>query len=714
MKFIASSTFAVLFCWCASCAAQPLAPTTPEPAPHGAIPTAQHLRWHSYEFYAFVHFNMNTFTGVEWGHGTETPEHFNPIAFDANQWCALFKECGLTGVIITAKHHDGFCLWPSAFTEHDVASSPWRDGEGDVIKELAEACARHGLFLGIYISPWDRNNPIYGRDDEAYNHYFAGQMEELLGNYGDVAEVWWDGANGDRNNPDKHQEYDWDLFNDTVTRLQPEAVTFGPPYANMPIGTRWVGNERGYANATQWSTYPMDVPERAGELNIGQEGADTWFPAESDVSIRPGWYWTADTDDRVKSVDQLLEIYYNSVGHNTNLLLNFPVDNRGLVHENDAAALRAMTDILKATFANDLAEQGEAHADNVRGNDPFFAAGRAVDGDNETYWATDDGVTTGQITVTFGAPTTFNRIMLQEHITLGQRIRAWTIEARVDGHWQPIVQGTTVGYKRIARFDTTTADAIRLNITDSAACPTLSTLGVFVAPAEVTITPESRVFIGSTTVTLEADLPGQTIHYTLDGSEPTAQSPVYEAPITVEQSATLRAVAVHDGIASPLLASVALEGYTEADLAAALEFVRAPDAGLAVARYEDGWQTLDQMADREPVSRGECEAFGIDALTRNDHAALAFTGFINVPEDGIYEFFTTSDDGSRLYIGDEQVVENDGLHGMIERSGQVGLQAGYHAIRVEYFNATGGKGLEVRWAGPGIEKGTIPDGVLFR
>ncbi|MEM9416722.1 MAG: PA14 domain-containing protein, partial [Planctomycetota bacterium] len=417
----------------------------------------------------------------------------------------------------------------------------------------------------------------------------------------------------------------------------------------------------------------------------------------------------------VKSVDHLLDIYYNSVGHNTNLLLNFAIDNRGLVHENEAAALRQMTDILKATFAENLAIGHAAIGDyHYRGNDPFYGPARANDGDNSTYWATDDGVTQGTIVLQLGPnPTTFNRVVLQEHIPLGQRVRAWNIEARIDREWRVIAEGTTIGYKRIVRFDTVSANGIRLNITDSRACPTISTLGVYCAPAEVTITPEARVFIGQTTVTLDADLPNQSIHYTLDGSEPTDQSPVYDGPIAVDETCTLRAVAVTEaGVASPLVASVELVGYDAADLKEGVVFVREPDAGLSVARYEGGWQTLDQMADREPVSSGTCESFDINELTRNDHAALAFTGYINVPADGIYEFFTSSDDGSRLYIGEELVANNDGLHGMVEASGQVGLRAGYHPIRVEYFNATGGKGLEVHWAGPGIEKQALPGEVL--
>lgn len=716
MKSSTISTLLLLLAAAGCASAQaPLAPVSaPPPAPHGAVPTEAHLRWHSQQFYAFVHFNMNTFTGVEWGRGTESPEAFRPSELDANQWCQLFKECGLTGVIITAKHHDGFCLWPSAFTEHDVANSPWRDGKGDVIRELSDACVAHGLFLGIYISPWDRNNPIYGRDDDAYNKYFIGQMEELLTNYGAVAEIWWDGANGDRDNPEKHQEYDWPAFNETVMRLQPDSVTFGPPYGNMPVGARWVGNERGYANATQWSTYPINVPERAGELNIGVEGADTWFPAESDVSIRPGWYWTEESDDKVKSVAELLDIYYASVGHNTNLLLNFPVDSRGLVHENDATALRKMTDILRATFAVDLALGQPATASHTRGAGLFFGASRVTDGDRGTYWAADDGQLEATVTVELDRAQPVNRAVFQEYVELGQRVRAWDLEARVDGDWRPVASGTTIGYKRIASFDAVTADALRLHITDSRACPTIATIGAHLSPATVSIAPQSRVFMGSTTVELDVDLPGCDVHYTLDGSAPSLASPKYAAPILVTGSLTVRAAAARAGRLSPIVSSVDLVGYSAASLRTPVMFFREPDAGLLVERFEGGWQTLDQMAEREPVSQGTCAQFDARECSRADHAALAFKGHVLVPSAGIYEFFTWSDDGSRLFIGSEMVVENDGLHGMREVGGLVGLHAGYHPIRVEYFNATGTSDLQVRWSGPGIIKQPIPAEVLFQ
>jgi alpha-L-fucosidase len=466
--------------------AAPANPPAP-PAPHGALPTPQQLAWHDHKFYAFVHFNMNTFTGIEWGHGTESPREFNPTQLDCRQWCALFKECGLTGVILTAKHHDGFCLWPSRFTEHDVANSTWREGKGDVVKELAAACKEHGLWLGIYISPWDRNNSLYGKDDAAYNDYYVGQMEELLTNYGPIAEVWWDGANGDRNNPEKHQEYDWPRFIRAVRRLQPEAVIFAPPYS--PGDIRWVGNEEGHAAETQWATYPASVAEDPKTLNVGIEGATTWMPAETDVSIRGDWYWNPTNAKRLHTADELLDIYYASVGRNTNLLLNFPVDTRGLVPEGDAARLREVTKILKDTFKTDLAAGRPATATNVRGDSTQFAASNLTDSDASTYWSTDDSVTTAAVEITLEKPVPINRIALQEHIELGQRVRGWTLAARVAGEWQTLQSGTTIGHLRIASFPTLTADAIRLTIDDSRACPVLESVAVFNAPRAAVVQP---------------------------------------------------------------------------------------------------------------------------------------------------------------------------------------------------------------------------------
>ena len=454
--------------------------TTSPPAPFGAIPTPQQLAWHEHRFYAFVHFNMNTFTGVEWGHGREHPDTFNPTDLDTDQWCRTFKESGLTGVIITAKHHDGFCLWPSDYTDHDVGASSWRNGKGDVIKDLAASCKKYGLWLGVYISPWDRNHPDYGRNDDAYNDFYNNQLTELLTNYGPIAEVWWDGANGDRNNPDKHQDYDWPRFINTVNTLQPNAVIFAPPDANVPGGIRWVGNESGHANPTQWATHPQGIEEDPTTLNTGIEGAPTWFPAETDVSIRKGWYWSADTDDTVKSSTKLVDIYHDSVGHNTNLLLNFAVDNRGHLHPAEVLAIKSTAYELRRMYELDIANTYTgtiATASTTRGLP--FTAQALIDNNDDTYWAAPDNQTKASITIEFAQPETINAAILQEHIELGQRIRAWNLQAQIDGRWITIFEATTIGHHRIARFNPITTDTIRLNITDANSSPTLERLSLY-------------------------------------------------------------------------------------------------------------------------------------------------------------------------------------------------------------------------------------------
>ena len=454
--------------------------TASPPEPHGAIPTPQQLAWHDHRFYAFVHFNMNTFTAVEWGDGREHPDTFNPTDLDTDQWCRIFSESGLTGVIITAKHHDGFCLWPSDYTDHDVAASSWRNGNGDVIRELAESCQKYGLWLGVYISPWDQNHPDYGRNDHAYNDFFNNQLTELLTNYGPIAEVWWDGANGDRNNPEKHQDYDWPRFINTVNTLQPDAVIFAPPNANVPGGIRWVGNEAGHANPTQWSTHPQGIEEDPATLNTGVEGAPTWFPAETDVSIRQGWYWSPDSDNTVKSSTKLVDIYHDSVGHNTNLLLNFAIDNRGQLHPAEVLAIKSTAYELKRMYELDIANTytgTTATASTTRGQP--FTAQALIDNNDSTYWAAPDNQTKATITIEFAQPETINAAILQEHIELGQRIRAWNLQARIDAQWITIFEATTIGHHRIARFNPITTDTIRLNITDANAPPTLERLSLY-------------------------------------------------------------------------------------------------------------------------------------------------------------------------------------------------------------------------------------------
>lgn len=459
------------------------------PAPIGALPSPQQLDWHKMEYYAFVHFNMNTFTDIEWGLGGESSELFNPTELDTRQWARVAKEAGMKAIILTAKHHDGFCLWPSEYTEHSVKNSPWKNGAGDVIKELAAACKEYGLKMGLYLSPWDRNHKDYGTPE--YITYYRNQLKELLTNYGDVFELWVDGANGgdgyygganETRNVDRTTYYDWDNTFALARELQPRIVTFSDGGPEV----RWVGNENGFANATNWA--PLRRAEFAPgvadskQLGTGHEDGTHWVPAECDVSIRPGWYYHQSQDDQVKSLDHLLDIYYKSVGRNGNLLLNLPVDRRGLVHENDVKALMELRKTLDETFANNLAHGKDINASNTRGSQ--YEAGNGMDGNLATYWATNDKTIQSTLEIDFKEETTFNRLILQEYIALGQRIKSFKVEALVNGNYETIATETTIGYKRILRLPDTHAAKLKITFLEAKASPTISNIEVYQATTE--------------------------------------------------------------------------------------------------------------------------------------------------------------------------------------------------------------------------------------
>ena len=448
------------------------------PEPFGATPSERQRAWHELEYYAFVHFNMNTFSGAEWGHGEEPPRLFNPTQLDCRQWARVAKAAGMKGIVLTAKHHDGFCLWDSEYTDHDVASSPWRDGQGDVLRDLAEACREYDLKMGVYLSPWDQHSPVYGTD--GYNAYFMQQLTEVLTNYGDIFEVWFDGAVGPEYKG--QQPYDWEGFIATVREHQPDAVIFSDAGPDI----RWVGTERGFANPTNWSTLNRDeyypgTPDYL-DLRSGNQRGTHWLPAEVDVSIRPGWYYHADEDNQVKSADHLELIYYNAVGRNANLLLNLPVDRRGLVHEHDSAALMQLRQRLDATFTDNRAAYAKTTASAVRGRSDRFGASHLNDGDPDTYWALNDGDTTGSFTLQWDEPQTFNVVEVEEYIPLGQRVETFAVDAWRDGAWQTIGKATSIGNKRWVRIPTTTTDRLRIRITDAMACPAIREVGVYHRP----------------------------------------------------------------------------------------------------------------------------------------------------------------------------------------------------------------------------------------
>ena len=430
------------------------------------VPTPQQLEWQQMEFTAFLHFGMNTFTGNEWGHGTDSPELFNPSELDCEQWVKALKDGGFKMALITAKHHDGFCLWPTATTEYSVKNSPWKNGKGDVVRELRDACEKYGMKFGVYLSPWDRNAVSYG-DSPAYNKFFIEQLTELLSNYGEVHEVWFDGACGEGPNG-KKQEYDWTAILAKIRELQPKAVT-----AIMGDDVRWVGNEGGLGRETEWSATMMapgsytEKNEAMAALGIDNMSKDLgsrellaksqeayWYPSEVDVSIRPGWFYHAEQDEQVRSLANLVNIYYRSVGCNSVLLLNIPPDRRGLIHEVDVQRIKELSEYIGKTFANNYVENGTQ-------------MWKAEVGQSKEY-----NVKTGAMVNTF---------LIQEDIAQGQRVEDFLVEVYSNGAWQYAAEGTTVGYKRLLRFSDCQPEKIRVTIRGARGTANISNVGLYYA-----------------------------------------------------------------------------------------------------------------------------------------------------------------------------------------------------------------------------------------
>ena len=468
---------------CLSCTSGKVLP----PEPILPVPEPKQVEWQQMETYAFIHFGLNTFNDREWGYGDTDPKTFNPTNLDCEQWAQTLVKAGMKGVILTAKHHDGFCLWPFEGTDYSVKNSPWKNGQGNVVKELSEACKKYGLKFAVYLSPWDRHQANYGTPE--YLPYFYAQLHDLLTNYGPVFEVWFDGANGgdgwyggakDIRTIDRKNYYNYPRIYEMLDSIQPQAIIFsdGGP------GCRWVGNEKGFAGATNWSFLREGEVhpgyEKSYELQYGHADGNQWVPAECDVSIRPGWFYHPEEDDRVKSPDQLVDLYYRSVGHNATLLLNFPVDRRGLIHPVDSANAVRFHEMIQQQLKTNLVAGMTPKVSNERGGD--FVASALTDDNFDTYWATEDGVTTADIEFSFDTPTRMNRMMLQEYIPLGQRVKAFVVEYLDKDTWLPVKlneETTTIGYKRLLRFETVETKGIRIRITDARGPLCLSNVGVY-------------------------------------------------------------------------------------------------------------------------------------------------------------------------------------------------------------------------------------------
>jgi alpha-L-fucosidase len=465
------------------------------PAPFGALPSLRQLRWQEMETNAFLHFTVNTFTDKEWGDGAEDPSVFHPTDFDPDAILLALKAGGMKGVILTCKHHDGFCLWPTKTTEHCIRNSHWRDGKGDVVRDISRAAARHGLKFGVYLSPWDRNNPAYGKP--AYISIYRAQLTELLTHYGQIFEVWFDGANGgngfyggarENRTIDKHAYYDWQNTWQLVRRLQPNAVMF----SDVGPDARWAGNEKGYAGETCWATFdPVSAdsgPAAPGNIRpsasvTGTRFGARWMPAECDVSIRPGWFWHESENARVKTPKQLAELYVKSVGRGANLLLNLPPNRRGLLSQEDVESLAEFHRRLQSMFKDNLVSKANLRASNVRGNRNRFSPQTLLDGNRDSYWATDDTVCTPELSAEFDRPVRFNVIRLREAIHLGQRIGAFALDVWRQDSWTQIAEGTSIGSCRLLPLpEPIEATRLRLRITNSPVCIALAEFALFLKP----------------------------------------------------------------------------------------------------------------------------------------------------------------------------------------------------------------------------------------
>jgi alpha-L-fucosidase len=446
-----------------------------QPEPFGAIPSAAQLAWHNKPYYCLIHFGPNTFTDQEWGHGTENPDIFNPTQLDCRQWARSIKAAGMAGAILVAKHHDGFCLWPTDTTTHSVKQSKWGGGKRDVIGEMSAACKEQGLKFAVYLSPWDRNHPAYG-SGEAYNEIYRRQVKELTTRYGPFFMFWVDGANGEGPNG-KKQVYDWPSFFGTILKHQPRAVIF----SDVGPGARWVGNEQGWAGETNWATVDTRglTPgnNKASEVNpSGQMGAPNWIPAECDTPLRPGWFYHADQDDKVRSLENLIETWCNSVGRGASLNLGLAPDRRGLIHENDAARLKEFADWRETSFAKDLLKGAWAQG---FGEYEGYEASRMLDSDPSTFYAVRQGSSWHMVKFMLDKAVEINAVEVREHIALGQRVQSFEVDAWLDGEWKRVALGTTIGPRRLLQFPLVKTNRIRVLINKTLALPCLDGVSAY-------------------------------------------------------------------------------------------------------------------------------------------------------------------------------------------------------------------------------------------